>query len=633
MKCLKFATLVRIVMTQPKEKSQKITKKHRNNFFKHKWQKILLIFLLIISGIILILAFFVNRYWSPILAGKVKSTVLTSSDSLYTIDFSDAKLHILRGEIAIYNITLKPDTAVYNRRVKAHLAPNNLVELHVKRLVLSHIHPFSLYFHHKLDIGRITLREPELKVSYQLNHAKDTTTKDTRTTWQKISKSLKSIHIGDIILSDVKLKYEDYSGHKLAISELKEMNLSATDLLIDSATQTDKSRLLYCRDIVAELNNYSGHSPDGLYTYKIKSLRLSTKTSKLNIDGIDLHPIKAKAFFDKSDNDRFDVHLDSLQLNRFDYLSYHKYRIINASHMMLANGSLNLFSNPKYIPKKTDRVRTYPNFGLKEIRSDLNIDTIDVKHINVSYTEFNQQSDKAGTLTFNNSSGRFLNITTNQAALKKNNICTVYLSSYFMNRGKLNVHFAFNLTADNVPFSYKGNIGGMDLQTINPAIMPLGLIKINSGKLDRFDFDINADNNVAKGRISVQYSDLKVTVLKADTANDKLKRMTIASLFANVLVLKHNNPDHPGEIPRAFNVTYYRPKNFPFFKSIWHTLLTGIKPCVGLDEKMQKDVKDKIANMAIQKQQRIIKKAIRKQRRAERKRKRELKKEQNSLNK
>src|SRR5258708_39440132 len=163
-------------------------------FLKHRRHKILLTFLLIFLGIILILAFFVNLYWSPILANWVKSTVLTSSDSLYTVDFSDAKLHVLKGEIDIYNITLKPDTAVYNRRVKAHLAPNNLVELHVKRLVLSHIHPFNLYFHRTLDIDQVTLREPELKVSYQLNHTNDTVTKDNRTTWQKISKSLRSIH-------------------------------------------------------------------------------------------------------------------------------------------------------------------------------------------------------------------------------------------------------------------------------------------------------------------------------------------------------------------------------------------------------------------------------------------------------
>jgi hypothetical protein len=94
------------------------------------------------------------------------------------------------------------------------------------------------------------------------------------------------------------------------------------------------------------------------------------------------------------------------------------------------------------------------------------------------------------------------------------------------------------------------------------------------------------------------------------------------------MVLKHNNPDIPGEIPRSFYVNYYRPSDYPFFKNIWHTLLTGIKPCIGLDEKMQKDVKNKIANIAVQKQKHLIKKEQRKQRRAARKLRRELKKQE-----
>lgn len=598
------------------------------NLFKHKKHKIGLTILLVLIGLVLILAFFVNQYWSPILAKKVKSVVYTSSEGLYTIDFSDAKLHILRGELDIYNITLKPDTAVYNQRLKAGLAPNNLVELHVKRLIISHMHPFMLYFQHKLEIGRIVLSQPELNVSYQQNHLKDTVVKDHRTLYQKISGSLKSIHIGDIILGDVKLKYQDYSGAKLAISELKEMNLSATDLLIDSASQTDKSRVLNCHDIVAELNNYAGQSGNGLYKYKIKSLRLSTKTSRLDIQGLDLKPVRPDVFFKNSERDRFDVHLDTLRIDRFDYQGYHKYRLINASRMTLSGGALNLSGNPKFTQRTTDRARTYPNFGLKEIRADLNIDTIDAKRINVSYTEFNHKSDQTGTIIFNNTSGRVLNVTTNKEALARNNICTINLTSYFMNRGKLDAQFTFNLTDESLPFTYKGSIGPMDLTVLNPAVMTLGLIKVNSGKLARFDFDIQADNSVSKGRVALLYNDLKVTVLKADTINDKLKHMTIASLFANVMVLKHNNPDNPGEVPRSFYVNYERPKDYPFFKNIWHTLLTGIKPCIGLDEKMQQDVKNKIANMAIKKQERLIKKEQRKQRRAERRLKRELKKQQ-----
>ena len=580
-----------------------------------------------IVGVLLILTFFINLYWSPILASKVKSTVLSSSDSLYTVDFSDAKLHIIRGEIDIYDIVLKPDTTVYNRRKQDHIAPNNLVELHVKHLRLSHIHPFKLYFGHKLDIGQVILQQPELNVSYQLNHTKDTVTKDKRTTWQKISKSLKSVHIGEILLSDVKFKYEDYSGHKVAISELKEMNMSATDLLIDSTTQADKSRLLYCKDITAELNNYSGNTADGLYSYKMKALRLSTQTSKLNIEGLDLQPVKPEVFFNKSMHDRFNVHLDSLQLNNFDFVSYHKYRIINAASLVLSHGSFNIFNNPNKKPTDIDKVKTFPNFGLETIKADLNIDTIKVRHFDVSYNEIGKKSNQAGAISFNNTSGVFLNVTTNKAALQKNNISTASLSTYFMNRGKLDVTFAFNLTDQNFPYSYKGSLGPMDLSLLNPAIKPLALIKVNQGKLARFDFDINANSKTSKGRVALLYTDLKVTVLKADTDNDRLKHMTVASLFANLLVIKHNNPDNAGEPPRSFVVTYDRPKDSPFFKTIWHTLLNGIKPCVGLDEKMQKNVKATLNERKVQKQERIAKKAQRKERRAERKKLREIKKE------
>jgi hypothetical protein len=598
---------------------------------KHRRHKVLLAFLLIFFALILILAFLVNLYWSPILASKVKSIVLTSSDGLYTVRFSEAKLHVIRGEIDIYNITLKPDTAVYNRRMKNHLAPNNLIELHVKRLVLSHMHPYKLYFSNQLDIGRITLEEPELKVGYQLNHTKDTVIKDKRTTWQKISKSLRSIHIGQISLNDVKFKYEDYSGNKVAISELKEMNLSATDLLIDSATQKDKSRLLYCKDIFTELNDYSGKTPNGLYSYKIKSIHLSTQTSKLNIEGLDLQPVKADVFFNKTMHDRFKIHLDSLQLNNFDFQSYHKFRVVNASCMILSHGSLEIINNPNKNLTEIDRIKSFPNFGLRQLKADLNIDTISAQHINISYTEFNKKSNKTGTITFNDSKGQILNVTTNKMLLQKNNISTAQLSSNFMNKGKIDVLFAFNLTDTNASYSYKGSVGPMNLKALNPAIMPLALIKINQGTLTRMDFDINADSKISKGKVAVLYKDLKVTVLKADTNNDRFKHMTIASLFANILVIKHNNPDNDGEFPRSFYVIYNRPKDSPFFKTIWHTLLTGIKPCVGLNEKMQQNVKATIEEQKLHKQERIIKKAQRKQRREERRKKRELKKEQDSI--
>lgn len=591
-------------------------------FLKHRWQRRLTRALTGTLAAILILGFFINLYWSPILARTVKKMVLNGTDSLYAINFSDADLHVLQGKIVLFNVNLQPDMQVYARRQKLNVAPNNLYRLHIKRIVLKHIHPFTLYFGKRLDIGEVVLSRPEIAATYQLNHTRDTITKDTRTLYQRIAKTLHSIHVGHIGLNDVQFKYTDYSGSKPATSQLKEMNLNATDLLIDSATQTDKSRFLYCKDITAELNNFSGRTLNGLYSYSMRVLTLSTRTSQLNAQGIRLQPLELNEYFQQSVRDRFTVAIDSMQLNHFDFLSYHKYRTLSASSMIVHNGNVAVYSKQRPKPKiKANKSGTFPGAGIYKLQTDLKIDTILLHHINVAYSQLNMKSHKTGTALFNNTSGRVLNVTTNATALQKNNICTVALNSYFMGRGKLDVAFYFNLTDKNQAYSYKGHMGPMDLTRVNPAIMPMAMIKVNSGKVKSFDFNIHADIHSSRGRVTLLYNDLKVTLLKPDTAQNKLKHMTIASFFANIFIIKHNNPDNEGEPARSFYVNYPREPDMTFFKTVWKTLLSGIRSCAGYGDKKEKEVKTQLADRALQKKEHQEKRAQRKEKREEKKRK------------
>jgi len=555
--------------------------------FKKRWHKITAITLLVFTVLVLVAAVIANRYWSPILAKRVKSELLKSTDSLYKVDFSKAELHILRGEIVIYDIKLSPDTAVYNLKKKQAQAPNTLYELRVKRLVVSHIHPFTLYFKNKLNINRITLTSPELQLSSYPNQKKDTTVKDKRTLWQKLSKTLKLVHVGEIFLNDINFKYKNYTGEKPAVSELKEMNLKATDLLIDSATQADSTRLLYCKDITTMLYNYSGKSTNGLYTYKVKSVKLSTQTSTVSIVGLDLKPISPPMFFDESRADRFTLHLDSIELNKFDYLNYHQKQSFKTSSITVSNGSFSVYSNPNGLPQKTDRVVTFPHVGIKAIKAGFNIDTLILKHIDVYYNQFNKKSGQKGYIAFNNTNGKFLNITNNKDSLAKNNLAKASVSSYFMGRGKFDLTFIFNLTDAQNSYSYKGHLGPMDLSRINPATMPLSMVKITSGKVKSLDFDIRSTNKISTGKVTLLYNNLKINLLKTDTLQT-YKRKALASFFVNALIIKHDNPDDGQTVPRSANVVFHRPPNYPFFRTVWLTILSGIKPCAGVGEAKEK---------------------------------------------
>jgi hypothetical protein len=593
------------------------------NPLRRKWQKFVAAFLLLLSSILVIGALIMNNYLWPMLSSKIKDIVSKSSDGLYKVSFGEAEFHMVRGTIVIYNITLTPDTAKYYQLKVQHMAPNNLVQLHVKRLVISQIHPLKLYFEHKLDIGLIEFYEPSLNASYELNQLKDSVTRDRRTTWQKIEKKLKSISIGRILLGDVKFKYQDYTGNKVAVRELKEMNLSAYNLLIDSTTQADSTRFLYCKNIVAEINNYQGKTPNKLYNYNINFIRLSTQQSQLSINGITLNPVNMNTFFDKSKADRFELRVDSVQVNHFNYVDYYKYRIINTTKLIVNGGSIHVYANPNKLNEGLDKTKTFPAIGLQNLHSDILIDTLQVFNFNILYSEYNKKSDKTGSVNFNKTEVTLTNITTNKVALAKNNFCEAKLSSYFMGIGKMNANLSFNLTSQLNDFSYNGQLETMELKAINTATMPLGLVKINSGTLKQFSFDVKANQIGSSGQVGLLYNNLEVVLLKADTTLNKFKRKPIATVFANHYFVKHNNPEVENGRPRVAHVVYTRTKDVPFFKSLWRTLFMGIKPCVGFDEKKEEEVKAINKEQIELKEERKIRKEKRIQRREEKRKKKE----------
>jgi len=594
-------------------------------FLKTRRQRVLFRVVVSTLAIICIIGVAINFYFSPKLDQKLKNTILTSTDSLYSLNFSKANLHVLQGKIVIDNIVLQPNLDVYNRRKKVNLAPNSLYEVKIRRLVINHIHPFKLYFDRKLDIDQLVISEPDLIVNYEQNRDQDTVIKDKKTPYQLISKVLKSIHIENILLNDVKLKYVNRNGDKPDAMEFKELNLSATDFLLDSTSQFSKTRFLFCEDVGAELNNYNGTSDDKRYAYQVKKVRFSTRSSELNISGMSFLPTEsANTFFKNSQSDYYSIKLDSLRLDHFDFKSYSKYHKLFASNLKLSDGSIHIYANPNPKDTTSDNSVNFPQLLLKRFKIDLKIDTIGIKNISLIYTEYNKKSGKTGTVSFDNTSGELLNITNNKAALQKNNMATVQLKTYFINTARLDVQFSFKLDDENMPFSYKGHLAPMDLQKITPVTTPLAMVKISSGKLKSFDFDFKADRVKSTGKVVILYNDLRVAVLKRDE-NDNLKKMSIASLLANALVIKRDNPAENGP-PRVGEVLWVRKINSSIFTYMWKTLLMGIKESAGYDKQTEQTVKQKVIEFKQNKLTHDARKALRQQKRAARREKRAQKK-------
>lgn len=214
---------------------------------------------------------------------------------------------------------------------------------------------------------------------------------------------------------------------------------------------------------------------------------------------------------------------------------------------------------------------------------------------------------KTGAIWFTNTIGTFYNITNKQDRLKSNNICTAKLSTNFMAKGKLNLLFSFNLNDATYNYSYQGHLGAMDMRAANPAVMPLGMVRIDSGKLKGLNFNIHSTQKTSTGKVTLLYNDLKVSML-GQGADQTYRKKPLLSLFANGLVVKNNNPDKAGTAPRVANVVFLRPANYPFFQTVWLTLLSGIKKCA-MGKAEPKEVKKPLTEKEKKKQEKELKKA------------------------
>lgn len=598
-----------------------------SDFLKQRWKKILAVIFIVFLFLVTVVAYFVNRYWSPILAAQVRSTILNSTDSLYQADFTDANLHIVQGKVVIHNFTIKPNLQVYQQKLNQGDAPNNLYTLKVKRIVFRHIHPLKLYYQRKLDIKQIILSAPELNIVYRATQRKDSAAQNKRTAWQHIKGIIKSLHIGEILLNDVKLTYRDDAIKQPCTSEFKEMNLLGKDLLIDSASQRDSSRFYCFKDIQLEFNNFSRPVADSLYDVNIKLLKYSALLRKLEAYHVAFTPTADSLKLQQKKRTIFAFNADTLLASGLDFNDYYRRHKFYVSRLALLTGNLSVTANPTIQPKQTDRVATFPNVAIRQLKNDFKLDTIELQKINITYNGYGKRSHKRGTVSFNRTSGYVFNVTNNPNALQKNNYARLQVRSWLMDEGALQATFNFNLTDSAHSYNYQGSVGAMNLGKINKAVIPFGLVKITSGKLDKLSFDIKANQTIAEGNVSFLYHDLKLHILKMDTVADRYKHRAIASLLANALIVKRNNPDSLGDIPRAIHVTYIRQPDTSFFKTIWKTLSKGIKASAGYDEATEKQVKQHIAQHRLDKANRRIKKALRQQRRANRRRKIEFDKQ------
>lgn len=396
----------------------------------------------------------------------------------------------------------------------------------------------------------------------------------------KIAKSVKAINVQQV--SIVNANFDYYNGTK-KLNAVKHLAINANDILIDTLSQFDTTRVLYAKSIGFELIDYKSLTKDKMYTLKIDTVRGALTQRTLTVKGFKLIPSYPELTFSKQfsvQKDRYDLNFNEINFEGIDYLTLNNDGGLHIKNIKIGKSKVAVFMNRAMLPPAIDKGKNYPHVALKRLPIATIIEKISLHNVDVFYTEFNPKTSAKGTLQLANLSGNIVNVTNDSLRLQTKNHALANLTTNLMGQKKLKVDIDFNLTDPAAAFTYAGHIGAFDLKILNPLAKPLGLIAIESGKVQQMDFKISANNKRSSGKVWFRYTNLKVSLLK-ENDQGKTEDQDFLSFLANMVLIKDSNPVQ-GENIRVANITFERVPQASFFNLMWKSVFVGIREVVGI---------------------------------------------------
>jgi hypothetical protein len=98
------------------------------------------------------------------------------------------------------------------------------------------------------------------------------------------------------------------------------------------------------------------------------------------------------------------------------------------------------------------------------------------------------------------------------------------------------------------------------------------MASIKSGKINKLSFNMSGNDYQVKGTSTLLYENLKVELLKKDSA--ALKKKGLMSLLTNILI-KDANPKNG--VVRTGEISFQRDVYKSFFNLVWKGIFSGIK--------------------------------------------------------
>lgn len=552
-----------------------------------KWIIGILAFLILA---ILGIGWYYSRNWKPIVETKLKETVSKATDGLYSLRYDDLDLNVALGNVTLKNAELIPDSAVYRQMVLSKEAPNSRYHIKLSALKVRRFNIWDVIKNRKLYIKEINFDSPDIHMISERHAYNDTIQpKQSKTLYDNIKDVFSSINVRDINIDNVKFKFSKIEEGKSSDILLDSIGIKVHDILVDQASIHDTTRLFYTKMVEVEVPKFEYELSNGIYKAKFDHLIMNTRDQNVLLTKVEYAPKMSKAAYFKARNENITMAVmkfDTLRFEKLDFKELIDNQQTIAQHVQIKNGSVSLYNDKRYPKKSSSKIGKSPQQQLMKVKQLIRIDTVFVDNVDVLYGEHSAKYNKEGIITFNHAKGTLTNVTNDSTLLAKDKYMRADLQARIMNAGLLKIQFGFDMLSKDGFHTYKGSLGRMQAPAFNKILTPLLNAEIASGNIRSISFNFQANDYRNWGDFRFDYDHLKLNLMNAiDPGMSKTKKGVLSFVVNNILI-NDSNPD-ANEKYHIGKVNYKRVPEHTFFKTLWQSLLDGIKQCAGISKERE----------------------------------------------
>lgn len=557
---------------------------------KPLWKWIIGILLLLIIAVLAI-GWHLSRNWKPLIAKQLEETVAEATDGLYSLHYEDLDLNVTLGNATLRQAELIPDSSVYRQMVEAKKAPNSRYHIKVANLKIQRFNIWDIIQNRTLYIRKIIFESPDIHMLSERHAYNDTVRRDdSGTLYDNIREVFKAINVRDIEIDNVHFKFSKIEEGKTSDLVLDSVGVQIHDVLVDEASVRDTSRLFYTKRVEVIVPGFQYETSDGFYKASFDRLVLNTQDENVLLTRVAYAPKMSKAAYFKARQENktmVEMKFDTLRFQKLDFKELIDNQQTIAQVAQLKNGSITL-SNDKRYPKKTaaSKIGKSPHQQLMKLKQLIRLDTVQIDHIDVVYQEHSARYNRAGSISFQQTEGVLTNLTNDSTVLARDSVMKALLKTKIMGSGSLAIDFTFDMLNKNGYHTYKGTLGGMQATAFNRILQPLLNVEVGSGNIRGIRFNMQATDHRNWGEFRFDYDHLKLNLLPPPGQQMSKTKKGLLSFMVNNVLINDSNPD-ANNVYHIGKVNYRRLAEHTFFKTLWESLLEGIKQSAGISKERE----------------------------------------------